>query len=253
MKVAALAVLVVLAGACGGDDEPGSVDAGGTDDGSDDGDTGDDGDASDDGDTGDDGDASDDDGDTGGDGDAGDDGDTGDDGSDGEPAELAGILAAHNQVRADHGVAPLSWDPQLAAIASDWAAGCRDQDEPIGLIDHNPGRSDAFGSYVGENVYGSSGPTGGPAAVGAWAEEESDYDHDSNTCSGICGHYTQIVWAEFDRGRLRRARLPRPDLRLHDRLRLRAGRERRRPALLSRRRSSAAQGGAAPRAVTSSG
>lgn len=165
MKVAAQLILIILAVACGGDDdEPGSVDAGDADDGGDEGD------------------ASDDVGDGGGDG--------------GEPAELAGILTAHNQVRADHGIAPLSWDPELAAIASDWAAGCRDEDEPIGLIDHNPDRSDELGSYVGENVYGSSGPTGGPAAVAAWASEESDYDHASNTCSGICGHYTQIVWAD---------------------------------------------------------
>lgn len=179
MKAAALAVLIALTGGCGGDDDdPGAIDAG--DDGNDGDDRTDDGDApTDDGD----------DIDDGGDG-------TSDDGDGGEPAELAGILAAHNQVRADHGVAPLSWDPELAAIASAWAAGCRDQDEPIGLIDHNPTRSDAFGAYVGENVYGSSGPTDGPAAVDSWAAEEADYDHASNTCSGICGHYTQIVWAE---------------------------------------------------------
>ena len=188
VKVVALVLLVAVAGACGGDDGTGSVDTGADDDG-----TGDDG--RDDGSDGAD-DASDDASDDGSD-DAGDDGsdDGSDDGDGGEPAELAGILAAHNEVRAAHGVAPLSWDPELAAIARDWAAGCRDQDEPIGLIDHNPGRSDAFGSYVGENVYGSSGPTDGPAAVESWADEEPDYDHESNTCSGICGHYTQIVWA----------------------------------------------------------
>ena len=31
--------------------------------------------------------------------------------------------------------------------------------------------------------------------VGMWAAEASDYNHPTNTCSGICGHYTQIVWA----------------------------------------------------------
>ena len=164
VKVALLALVLL---ACGGDDEPGSIDAGHAEDGSDDAtDPGDDADGDDDG------------------GDGG-----------GEPAELAGILAAHNQVRADHGVAPLAWDAELAAIASGWAAGCRDEDEPIGLVDHNAGRSDGFGSYVGENVYGASGETGGPAAVEVWASEEADYDHASNTCSGVCGHYTQIVWA----------------------------------------------------------
>lgn len=163
MKHLALVALLLVSGGCGGDADE-SIDAGGDDD------------------------------DGGGDGDGGDGGD--DDGADGEPAELAGITAAHNQVRADHGVAPLAWDAELAAIAADWAAGCRDTEEPIGLIDHNPDRSDRFGSYVGENVYGSTGTTDGPAAVEAWAAEEASYDYESNTCTGVCGHYTQVVWAD---------------------------------------------------------
>lgn len=150
-KLSALLAVVLASGACGGDDDDGSVDAGqnGEDDG----------------------------------------------GVEGEPADLAGITAAHNQVRADHGVAALAWDAQLAAIAAAWAEGCRDVEQPLGLIDHNPGRSDQFGSYVGENVFGSSARVDGSAALAAWAAEEVDYDHDSNTCDGICGHYTQVVWA----------------------------------------------------------
>jgi len=159
VKLSALAALVLVSVACGGGDGE-SVDAGGGDDGEDDGSGGTDG------------------------------------GADGEPAELAGITAAHNRVRADHGVSPLAWDADLAAIAADWAAGCRDQDEPFGLIDHNPDRSDRFGSYVGENVYGASAQVDGPAAVDLWAAEEAAYDHASNTCDGICGHYTQVVWAD---------------------------------------------------------
>ncbi len=158
MKLHALVALVLVSSGCGGDDD-GSIDAGQSGDG--------------------------DDADIAG----------ADAGADGEPAELAGITAAHNQVRADHGVSPLSWDSQLATIAADWAAGCRDVDAPVGLIDHNPDRSDLFGSYVGENVYGSSAQVDGSAAVDLWAGEEAAYDHDSNTCDGICGHYTQVVWA----------------------------------------------------------
>ena len=153
-----VAVVIVLAG-CGGDGD-GSVDAGpggGDDDGSGAADSGAD--------------------------------------VEGEPDDLAGITAAHNQVRADHGVAPLAWDAQLAAIAAGWAQGCRDVDEPLGLIDHNPDRSDDFGSYVGENVFGSSAAVDGPAAVTTWAAEEASYEYDANTCDGICGHYTQVVWA----------------------------------------------------------
>jgi pathogenesis-related protein 1 len=115
--------------------------------------------------------------------------------AEGEPAALAGITAAHNEVRAAHGVGPMSWNAALAATAQAWADGCTDDEAPVGLIDHNAGRSDGHPYYVGENVYGSSGGASGPGAVELWASEESDYDYDANTCSGVCGHYTQVVWA----------------------------------------------------------
>ena len=35
----------------------------------------------------------------------------------------------------------------------------------------------------------------GPDAVSSWASEAADYDYASNTCAGVCGHYTQVVWA----------------------------------------------------------
>ena len=124
------------------------------------------------------------------------DGDSSDDsdGGGGEPPELAGILAAHNEVRAAHGQAPLTWDPDLAAIAAAWVAQCVDVTPPTGLVDHNDGRSDTYPEYVGENIYASSGTADGPGAVASWASEEAEYNYDANTCSGVCGHYTQIVW-----------------------------------------------------------
>ena len=120
---------------------------------------------------------------------------TGDDtGGDGEPPELAGIVAAHNAVRRQVQTSPalddLVWDESLAATARAWVAMCRDQDAPTGLIDHNPNR----GQDVGENVYGSSGAATAQQAVTTWANERNDYDYSTNTCSDVCGHYTQIVW-----------------------------------------------------------
>jgi hypothetical protein len=112
-----------------------------------------------------------------------------------EPAGLEGTTAAHNAVRAAHGVGPLTWDPALAAIAQGWAEQCVDNEAPIGLIDHNPDRSATYPEYVGENVYGSGGAPSGTDAVALWVSEEADYDYPSNTCSDICGHYTQVVWA----------------------------------------------------------
>jgi pathogenesis-related protein 1 len=113
---------------------------------------------------------------------------------DGEPAELAGIVEAHNIVRRQIQTSPaledLVWDDSLAETARDWVAMCRDQEAPTGLIDHNPNR----GQNVGENVFGSSGGATAQQAVMSWANEKNDYDYSTNTCSDVCGHYTQIVW-----------------------------------------------------------
>lgn len=115
-------------------------------------------------------------------------------GGDEEPAELAGITRFHNEVRATVGVGPVVWDSRLATIAAMWAAKCVDSSPRDGLIDHNTNRSQSYPSYVGENVFGSSGDATAKGAVDSWASERTNYDYPSNVCSGVCGHYTQIVW-----------------------------------------------------------
>ena len=96
--------------------------------------------------------------------------------------------------RAAVGVAPLTWDPALAAIADAWVRQCVDTAAPIGLVDHNAGRSNGYPTYVGENIYGSGGQASGTAAVALWVSEQADYNYAANTCAGVCGHYTQVVW-----------------------------------------------------------
>lgn len=122
-------------------------------------------------------------------------------GGDDEPGALMGVTAAHNEVRSALGIPDLVWDPDLAAVAQSWAEQCVDDTSPIGLIDHNAGRSDDYPGYVGENIYGSGGSATGPAAVSLWVGEESDYDYDTNTCAAgkVCGHYTQVVWRASER------------------------------------------------------
>ena len=119
-------------------------------------------------------------------------------GDSGEPAALAGITEAHNAVRAgvqtQPRLAPLVWDPALAATAAAWASKCIDAAPPTGLLDHNADRSRGHPYVVGENIFGSSGPATARAAVTSWADEVSLYEYATNTCSGTCGHYTQIVW-----------------------------------------------------------
>lgn len=111
----------------------------------------------------------------------------------GEPAELMGITAAHNVVRADVGVAGMVWNSALADLATGFIADC--------VFGHSSSgeRSNVAGfEYIGENLYSSGGfqPTG-QDVTDAWASEKADYNYENNSCSGqACGHYTQIVWRD---------------------------------------------------------
>jgi uncharacterized protein YkwD len=102
------------------------------------------------------------------------------------PASIAqAMLDAHNAIRARVGVPPLVWSDQLAQVAQDWANHLI----ATGRFGHRPN------NRYGENLYSISGGTVSPAqVVGYWAEEARGYDLRSNSCSGVCGHYTQIVW-----------------------------------------------------------
>ena len=104
----------------------------------------------------------------------------------GERGKLEGLTAAHNAVRKKVGVAPLRWSQPLARHAQKWADalaadGC--------ALDHR--RDDPYG----ENLYWSSGAASASAVVAKWADEAKDYDHRRNSCKGVCGHYTQMVWS----------------------------------------------------------
>ena len=112
----------------------------------------------------------------------------------GEPAELKGITDLHNQERQKVGVPDLTWDPALAVIAQAWAAKCTDKDAPLGLVDHNANRAVGYQGSVGENIFGSTVTPSAQQAVGSWVGEVKSYNYAQNTCSGVCGHYTQVVW-----------------------------------------------------------
>jgi pathogenesis-related protein 1 len=97
------------------------------------------------------------------------------------------MLAAHDGVRARAGVASLAWSDRLAARAQDWANTLLAR----GQFAHR--RNSAYG----ENLFEITGASASPAEViNAWAAESRNYDYGSNRCRGVCGHYTQIVWAE---------------------------------------------------------
>lgn len=95
------------------------------------------------------------------------------------------MLDAQNVIRARVGVPPLIWSAALAEAAQDWA----DYLVAAGAFFHSPD------NRYGENLYAISG---GAASlndvVSAWASESAGYDVRSDACTGVCGHYTQIVW-----------------------------------------------------------
>jgi len=100
------------------------------------------------------------------------------------------MLAAHNAVRKAVGVPPLTWSAQLAAFAQQWA----DELTTHGQFVHRRN------SPYGENLYEITGARTTPAeVVNQLASESKNYRYESNSCRGVCGHYTQIVWRDTRR------------------------------------------------------
>jgi hypothetical protein len=97
------------------------------------------------------------------------------------------VLTAHNLVRRNAAPAPvpplpaLTWSPAAAAVAQAWAGRC--------TYAHNTGRGD-----LGENIFASTAAATASDAVVSWASEAPLYDLATNSCRGVCGHYTQLVW-----------------------------------------------------------
>jgi pathogenesis-related protein 1 len=97
------------------------------------------------------------------------------------------MVVLHNAVRTRVGTRALKWSGDLASVAQQWADHLIESGQFA--HSHNP--------KYGENLYEIEGGVATPAdVVRAWAEEVRDYDYSSNSCRGVCGHYTQIVWGD---------------------------------------------------------
>ncbi|XP_034381957.1 GLIPR1-like protein 1 [Cyclopterus lumpus] len=108
-------------------------------------------------------------------------------------------VRAHNEARSS--VSPpasdmlhMTWDEGLAITARAWARHC--------VFEHNTylkevGRVHPTFSSVGENLWAGYPPSAFKAsrAIKSWVDEEPNYNHGSNVCTKVCGHYTQVVWA----------------------------------------------------------
>lgn len=111
-------------------------------------------------------------------------------------------LDAHNAARSNvnpsaANMKKMKWSDDLAVVAQNYANKC--------IWGHNSARTTETKvltsefSYVGENLYATSSSTVDPTyAVENWDSEKKDYTYSSNTCSDVCGHYTQVVWANSE-------------------------------------------------------
>ena len=115
------------------------------------------------------------------------------------PTDLASqmparILAAHNQVRAEAGVPPLTWDRALGDAAANYAVYL--------AVTNSFQHSDPSNrGGAGENLWmGTRGAFSFEAMVGGWSSERRDFlpgVFPAVSRAGSwekVGHYTQMVW-----------------------------------------------------------
>ena len=97
------------------------------------------------------------------------------------------MLSAHNAVRAKLKLPPLAWSDKLAKAAQEWADT---------LIRDGTFRHPAKLPW-GQNLFEVQGDEYIPGqVVDGWASEAAQYDYKTNKCTGMCGHYTQLVWRD---------------------------------------------------------
>uniref|UniRef100_A0A8C9XH46 SCP domain-containing protein n=1 Tax=Sander lucioperca TaxID=283035 RepID=A0A8C9XH46_SANLU len=103
------------------------------------------------------------------------------------------LVELHNHYRGQvspsaSAMLPLRWDPSLKLLAEGYAAKC--------VWNHNPDLED-----TGENLYAGTGQLDLREALEKWFLEHLDYDFQNNSCDEdkMCGHYTQMVWADTHR------------------------------------------------------
>ncbi|EPQ18877.1 Glioma pathogenesis-related protein 1 [Myotis brandtii] len=88
----------------------------------------------------------------------------------------------------------MTWDPVLAQTAKAWARKCQ--------FSHNvqlktPHLLHPNFTSLGENIWsGTQSIFSVSSAITSWYNEVEYYDFKTRRCSKVCGHYTQVVWAD---------------------------------------------------------
>uniref|UniRef100_A0A5K3F4P6 SCP domain-containing protein n=1 Tax=Mesocestoides corti TaxID=53468 RepID=A0A5K3F4P6_MESCO len=107
--------------------------------------------------------------------------------------ERDGILEFHTRLRET--VSPtagnmmmMNYSLEMENLAIKWVKRCR--------FEHPSSTTDSVYAGYGQNLalIGGYLPNLTQMAQG-WYNEISDYTYANNYCRGVCGHYTQMVWA----------------------------------------------------------
>jgi len=97
--------------------------------------------------------------------------------------EISDLVAAHDKVRAEVKVGPLTWDCRLADQAQEWANK--------GKFAHRVFAIDGVNLFV-------SSDTAEPIAtvIARWFKEKDYWNNSTLACQAgkFCTHYTQMVW-----------------------------------------------------------
>lgn len=116
-------------------------------------------------------------------------------------AQQDAIVQKHNELRAKMGASDMTkmgWDDALATAAQQFVAGCpsgHSQNRPFGV-----GENMAWKWATGMKLTASTDFT---PSVQSWYDEfdaagpykDGGTFSGFGSCSGVCGHYTQVVWA----------------------------------------------------------
>lgn len=111
--------------------------------------------------------------------------------------EIQQVLDIHNEFRASVGgsnIEFVTWNPELGRLAKGWSENCEwkhgqiDYDKD--LVEYDPlGQNLHYTGLSEINIRGS---------INSWFKEKEDYNFEDNSCDGMCGHYTQVVWSKTE-------------------------------------------------------
>nr|CDS29749.1 expressed protein [Hymenolepis microstoma] len=81
----------------------------------------------------------------------------------------------------------MTYNTTLENLAQKWVDACKWK---------HPENTDKEYSGLGQNLAMTTGSTISlHGMVKKWNDENADYNYEQSSCSKVCGHYTQVVWA----------------------------------------------------------